>query len=93
MLFVIQFDRRAGKTLRFMQFETAARAQATEARTALELEIGFDETADTEIVLLEAESVAAAQKTHRRYFEQILSKPVLDKLISAAAPAVPGSLR
>jgi hypothetical protein len=70
MIFLIQYDRSAGKLVDLRSFEDVERAKAAEERLALELELNR-KTISHEIVLLEAADEAALRKTHRRYFERL----------------------
>lgn len=72
MLFLVDYDRRAGKVLAMKKFDETQRRAAEDARLALEIEqqragVGH------EVVLLDAEDEVALRKTHRRYFESVES--------------------
>jgi hypothetical protein len=70
MLFLIDYDRRAGKLAAIKQFDETRRKEAGDARLALEMEQQRSGV-DHEIVLLDAEDETALRKTHRRYFETV----------------------
>lgn len=70
MIFLIEYDRRRGKTVSFRKFDDTERQQADEAR--LEMELGLNRLgAEREVVILEAASEKALRRTHRRYFENL----------------------
>lgn len=66
-LFLIDYDRRAGKIISMRTFDASQRRQALDARFELELELHRNGT-DREVVLLEATDESAIRETHRRYF-------------------------
>lgn len=68
MIFLLRYDRRAGKLISFRAFDDVDRLMAESTRLDLELSGTVSET-DEEIVLLEANSEADLRRTHRRYFE------------------------
>jgi hypothetical protein len=65
-LFLIIYDRHAGRLLELREFEPGERAQALAARFRREL----DERRhpEIEVVLLAAPSLETLQRTHSRYF-------------------------
>lgn len=65
MIFLIDYDRRAGEIRLFKAFADDQRAKAEELR--LELEIRG--RADAEVVLLESENEETIRRTHARYFK------------------------
>ena len=68
MIFLIQYNRRAGQIVSFKIFDDTERSAAENVRLEIELDQnrrGIEE----EIVLLEAASEEAVRRTHRRYFE------------------------
>jgi hypothetical protein len=70
MLFLIQYDRRAGQLIKLERFADDHRLSASKAR--LDLEIDLRRRGDRhEVVLLEAASEEALRKTHGRYFEDL----------------------
>ncbi|MBK7875789.1 MAG: hypothetical protein IPJ77_08565 [Planctomycetes bacterium] len=70
MIFLIVYDRRAGRIVTLREFEDAARPLAEEARLEADLEYRQD-LATHEVILLEAASQTALRETHRRYFEDL----------------------
>ena len=70
MLFLIQYDRRAGRLMKLERFADDQRLVASKAR--LDLEIDLRRRGQRhEVVLLEAASEEALHKTHGRYFEDV----------------------
>jgi hypothetical protein len=70
MLFLIQYDRRAGQLVKLERFTDDQRLMASMAR--LDLEIDLRRRGERhEVVLLEAASEEALRKTHGRYFEDL----------------------
>jgi hypothetical protein len=70
MLFLIQYDRRAGRIVRMERFANDQRDLAAEAR--LDLELALQRHCQShEVVLLDAASEEALRKTHGRYFEDV----------------------
>jgi hypothetical protein len=70
MIFLIEYDRKAGKLLSIATFSDSLRPEAESSRLSLEirnLDAGFTH----EIVLLDAASEADLRRTHRRYFEAL----------------------
>jgi hypothetical protein len=70
MIFLIEYDRPAGKVLRLDPFEDSERSRAEDCRLELELTLKRDGI-DHEVVLLQAETEDAVRRTHRRYFETV----------------------
>ena len=85
MIFLIQYDRRAGKLTSMTAYKDADRQKAESRRLALELS-SAGSTAGREIVLLEAASERAVRRTHRRYFESAreLVKSAVDEANAAS---------
>lgn len=76
MIFLLQYDRRKGRIVSLDSFSASERTKAQDL--LLELELRQNENgANTEIVMLEAESEEALKITHRHYFEDLseLVKP------------------
>jgi hypothetical protein len=69
-LFLIEYDRTAGKILSMRSFASEERQEAAEVRLDLEIEL-LRRGQIREVVLLEAGSEDALRKTHRRYFEDL----------------------
>jgi hypothetical protein len=70
MLFLIQYDRRAGRIVRFERFTDDQQRLAADTRLELEIELRRNGQ-NHEVVLLDAASEAAVRKTHGRYFEDV----------------------
>jgi hypothetical protein len=70
MLFLIQYDRRAGRIVRMERFTNDQWDLAAETRLDLELELQRRRQ-NHEVVLLDAASEEALHKTHGRYFEDV----------------------
>jgi hypothetical protein len=70
MIYLIQYDRRAGALVRVDEFVSTQRHDAEDARLRIELDLLRSGVAH-EVVLLEASSQDELRKTHRRYFERL----------------------
>lgn len=70
MLFLIQYDRRAGRLLNIQRFDDDQRDQAARVRLNLEMDL-VRRGQNDEVALLEAVSEETLRKTHRRYFEDL----------------------
>lgn len=70
MIFLIEYDRRAGKLSSIATFSDSLRPEAESSRLALEIR-NLNAGVSNEIVLLEAVSESDLRRTHRRYFEAI----------------------
>jgi hypothetical protein len=70
MLFLIQYDRRAGRIVSLRSFTDDQRLMVGKARLDLEIELQR-RSQNHEVVLLEAASEEALRKTHGRYFEDV----------------------
>jgi hypothetical protein len=70
VLFLIEYDRSAGRIVTFARFADTERVEAEERRLALEIGLS-QQGVDREVVLLEASTEDALRRTHRRYFENI----------------------
>jgi hypothetical protein len=70
MLFLIQYDRRAGRLVKLERFADDQRVVASKARLDLEIDLRHRGKSH-EVVLLEAASEEALHKTHGRYFEDV----------------------
>ncbi len=77
MIFLIEYDRPTGRIIKFRKFNDTQRREAENFRFKIEVELNR-ENIKREVVLLEAESLQALRRTHRRYFEN-LSKLVPSK--------------
>jgi hypothetical protein len=70
MLFLVQYDRRAGRIVSLERFTDDQRLVAGKAGLDLEIELQRRNQGH-EVVLLQAASEEALRKTHRRYFEDV----------------------
>jgi DNA primase catalytic subunit len=70
MLFLVQYDRRAGRIVSLKSYANDQRLMARKARLDLEIEL-HRHSQNHEVVLLEAASEEALRKTHGRYFEDV----------------------
>ena len=70
MIFLIDYDRRAGKIVTFRKFDDFSIRPALDHRLNLELEL-HRQGIDREVVLFDAPNEAALQKTHGRYFKSL----------------------
>lgn len=70
MLFLIDYDRRAGKIVQLQRFSDDQQSVAIERRLELEL-LHHRDRVEREVVLLEARDEAAIRTTHRRYFDDL----------------------
>jgi hypothetical protein len=70
MLFLIQYDRRAGHIVRLERFTDDQQRLAADTRLELEIELRRHGQ-NHEVVLLDAASEEALHKTHGRYFEDV----------------------
>jgi len=70
MLFLIHYDREAGRIIELRKFDDSQKQAAEEARIDLELLV-VNRRLDQEIVILQASSEEAVRRTHRRYFESV----------------------
>jgi len=70
MIFLIHYNRSAGEIVELKKFEQSQRVQAEDARLKMELDLIGKKDGD-EVCLLEAGSIEALRKTHRRYFESL----------------------
>ena len=80
MIFLIEYNRLEDQLVTFQRFQDFERLTAQNARLDLELDLNRRGVAH-EVVLLEAASEDALQKTHQRYFKtlrQILESAIAD---------------
>jgi hypothetical protein len=70
MIFLIKYNRSEGNIVTLKSFDDSQREQAENARLDMELDLNR-KGIEHEVVLLEADSEEALQKTHRRYFEDL----------------------
>lgn len=66
MIFVIEYNRKAGRIKGLHRFSAQRHDEAIAKR--LELELADPTNLDLEVVVLEAEGEEELKKTHRRYF-------------------------
>ncbi len=78
MMFLIEYDRKQGRIVTSHNFEDKQRGEAVAKRLEMELNNNRNKI-DHEVVLLEAASQEALERTHRRYFAS------LDELHAAAS--------
>jgi hypothetical protein len=81
MIFLMEYDRPAGKLITLRPFESSQKLAAQDAKLDLELDLHRRGT-QHEIVLLEAESEDALRHGYRRYFEDLpdLAQAAIDGL-------------
>ena len=79
MIFLIQYNRREGRIVKFCDFADAQRREAEDLRLNIELVLN-QKGVDHEVVLLEAENEAALRRTHQRYFKD------LREILSSSSP-------
>jgi hypothetical protein len=70
VLFLIEYDRRAGELKSIRQFRDSQHRAADAARAQLELEL-LEQRVEREVVVLQAATKSALRKTHRRYFDDL----------------------
>ncbi|HZZ45122.1 MAG TPA: hypothetical protein VFE58_19455 [Tepidisphaeraceae bacterium] len=70
MIFLIDYDRDAGRIVSLRTFQDAAQNDAAETRLQLELDLKR-KGIEREIVLLEAADESSIRKTHARYFSNV----------------------
>lgn len=70
MIFLVEYSRREGQLITLRTFDDDDREAAENARLDLELDL-HRKGVEHEVVLLQAKSVEALRKTHRRYFESL----------------------
>ena len=85
MIFLIEYNRKAGSLLNFVSFGDSLRPEAEGSRLSLEIR-NLTAGIENEIVLLEAASESDLRRTHRRYFEP------LEDLTRSSALAVEGAV-
>ena len=70
MIFLIHYDRPSGEIVKLKKFDDSQRVEAEDARLKMELDLIGKKDGD-EVCLLEAGSIEALHRTHRRYFESL----------------------
>ena len=68
MLFLIDYDSRAGEIVKLREFDEAEKLRAQYERLQIELNLTKRGLLLREVVLLEATDLRALKQTHRRYF-------------------------
>lgn len=68
MIFLIDYDRRAGRIVQMRRFDDTLVQEALNERLNLELDLKR-RGIDREVVLLDAPNEQALRKTHGRYFQ------------------------
>ncbi|HJR75245.1 MAG TPA: hypothetical protein VJ806_16595 [Luteimonas sp.] len=67
MIFLLEYDRQAGRLVDIQEFDDGARDRASKLRLELELDL-LRQGISHEVVLLEAASIEDLRGTHSRYF-------------------------
>lgn len=70
MIFLIEYDRKAGLLVQLREFLPSSRQEASRARLELEIE-HLKAGVRREVVLLEANSEEDLRRTHNRYFRGV----------------------
>ncbi|MEP7013665.1 MAG: hypothetical protein ABJC13_25365 [Acidobacteriota bacterium] len=92
MIFLIEYNRSEGLIVTFRDFDDSRRREAEESRLEIELDLNR-KGVDHEVVLLEASSKAALQRTHQRYFKSLHQLLISGSLEMSAASRQPGRLK
>ena len=72
MIFLIDYDRPTGRTLRFKTYDDSERQTAQHDRLQIELDLNRQGLLlEREVVLLEARDERALRRTHERYFRNL----------------------
>ena len=71
MIFLIEYDRKKQRLIKFEKFKNDERMKAEKKRLQIELDLNQNKI-DHEVVLLEADSKANLRRTHSRYFKTVL---------------------
>lgn len=85
MIFLIDYERKAGALRKFKRFQDDQRAEAQRERLDIELSLNGS-CVSREVVLLEARDEATIRRSHRRYFES--TDEIVDSMLDAE-PAHP----
>jgi hypothetical protein len=80
VFFLIEYDRRSGRSVSIQTYQDSDRNEADRARLELELDLNRRGVAH-EVVLLEAENEAALRQTHGRYFYDL--EEIIDHFVRA----------
>lgn len=86
MIFLIHYDRHAGKMVSLQEFGDKDMDGASAAKLALEISL-LDSSNGHEVVLLEASSIEDLKSTHRRYFESLQQMRISSRGASKSAGA------
>lgn len=70
MIFLVHYDRSAGRLVELRQYADELKIRASKERLELEIDL-LRNGVIREVVLLEANSIDALQKTHNRYFKGV----------------------
>ena len=70
MIFLIEYERAAGRTVSMTTFSDSDQERAADARLQLELDLNR-RGVQHEVVLLQAENEAALRRTHARYWDDL----------------------
>jgi hypothetical protein len=70
MIFLIEYNRSQGRIVTIRDFDDSQRRKAENSRLEIELDLNR-KGVDHEVVLLEAESRNALDRTHGRYFKDL----------------------
>lgn len=70
MIYLIEYDRKAGTLVQAREFPKSDRSDAEDFRLELEIQL-LESSVSREVVLLEASSMDELRRTHRRYFERL----------------------
>ncbi|HEV7669599.1 MAG TPA: hypothetical protein VGS22_13830 [Thermoanaerobaculia bacterium] len=84
MIFLIEYNRSEGLIVTFRDFDDSHRREAERARLEIELDLNR-QGVDHEVVLFDAASKDALQRTHQRYFKNLHQLLVAGSLEMAAA--------
>lgn len=71
MILLVEYDRGTGKLVSSSEFDDSQRREAEALRLNTELEL-HRKGIDREVILLEASSKEALQRTHQRYFSNLV---------------------
>lgn len=82
MIFLIRYDRSAGRLQTFDRYADAQRDEAEQRRLELELEVNALGVPH-EVLLLEAPDEAALHRTHQRYFNNLAELAEATRLVLA----------
>ena len=78
MIYLIQYDRKAGKIRHFRSFPSSDRAYAQRERLAIEFDLRRSGE-PSEVVLLEAADEKTLKRLHQRYFKS--AREIVESMI------------